>query len=146
LVGTIGGSQTPIRPGATVPPHRQPSLLSSTLCAAVEPPTRYREIPIAFAAPSSPHYARVPSLDAFGSRPRCLPRRCDGPTSETLHKNRGIIAQLIEHQPHKRDTGAPSVVSTPLDTKLRDRLLADLAFALHSGELNYPRLQGEGFK
>ena len=49
--------------------------------------------------------------------------------------NREIIAQLIEHQPHKRDTGALSVVSTPLDTKLRDRLLADLAFALHSGEI-----------
>lgn len=49
--------------------------------------------------------------------------------------SREIIAQLIEHQPHKRDTGALTIVSTPLDTKLRDRLLADLAFALHSGEI-----------
>lgn len=49
--------------------------------------------------------------------------------------SREIIAQLIDHQPHKRDTGALTVVSTPLDTRLRDRLLADLAFALHSGEI-----------
>ncbi|HET6388225.1 NACHT domain-containing protein [Hyphomicrobium sp.] len=49
--------------------------------------------------------------------------------------SREIIAQLIEHQPHKRETGALTVASTPLDTKLRDRLLADLAFALHSGEI-----------
>jgi hypothetical protein len=32
-----------------------------------------------------PHDSRVPSLDAFGRRPRCSPNRHDGPASETLH-------------------------------------------------------------
>jgi hypothetical protein len=30
---------------------------------------------------------RVPSLEAFGRRPRCKPKRRDGPSSETLHNN-----------------------------------------------------------
>jgi hypothetical protein len=33
-----------------------------------------------------PHDSRVPSLEAFGRRPRYLPHRRDGPASETLHK------------------------------------------------------------
>ncbi len=33
-----------------------------------------------------PPDSRVPSLEAFGRRPRCLPHRRDGPASETLHK------------------------------------------------------------
>jgi hypothetical protein len=39
---------------------------------------------------------RVPSLDAFGRRPRCLPRCRNGPSSETLHKLRktGTTAAL----------------------------------------------------
>jgi len=34
-----------------------------------------------------PHDSRVPSLEAFGRRPRCLPHPRDGPASETLHKS-----------------------------------------------------------
>ena len=32
------------------------------------------------------HFPRVPSLKAFGRRPRCKPHRCDRPASETLNK------------------------------------------------------------
>ena len=31
------------------------------------------------------HFPRVPSLKAFGRRPRCKPQRCDQPASETLN-------------------------------------------------------------
>src|SRR5262249_47334457 len=34
-----------------------------------------------------PYDSRVPSLEAFGRRPRCLPHPRDGPTSETLHRS-----------------------------------------------------------
>ena len=77
-----GGLQSPMQRAATVSPHRQPSLLSSPLPAAVHQPAHYREIPIAFAAP--PCLTPRGFLPWFGSRPRCLPRRCDGPASETL--------------------------------------------------------------
>jgi hypothetical protein len=33
------------------------------------------------------HFPRVPSLKAFGRRPRCKPHRCDRPASETLNKS-----------------------------------------------------------
>ena len=36
---------------------------------------------------SAPHLPRVPSLEAFGRRPRCQPNRRDGPSSETLHNS-----------------------------------------------------------
>ena len=32
------------------------------------------------------HFPRVPSMQAFGRRPRCKPHRCDRPASETLNK------------------------------------------------------------
>src|SRR5882672_3476285 len=48
---------------------------------------RRDQIPIARASPSAPHLPRVPSLEAFGRRPRCKPNRRDGPSSETLHKS-----------------------------------------------------------
>jgi hypothetical protein len=35
-----------------------------------------------------PNLTRVPSLEAFGRRPRCTPHRPDRPSSETLHKVR----------------------------------------------------------
>ena len=38
--------------------------------------------------PSAPNLPRVPSLEAFGRRPRCKPNRRDGPSSETLHNKR----------------------------------------------------------
>src|SRR5450755_2747744 len=34
------------------------------------------------------HFPRVPSLKAFGRRPRCKPHRCDRPASETLNNSR----------------------------------------------------------
>src|SRR5688572_31598507 len=34
-----------------------------------------------------PQDSRVPSLEAFGHRPRCLPHCRDGPASETLHNS-----------------------------------------------------------
>ena len=36
----------------------------------------------------APYISRVPSLEAFGRRPRCQPRRRNGPSSETLHSCR----------------------------------------------------------
>ena len=86
-----GGSQWPTLLGATIPLHRQPSLHSSELFASVQRPAHYREIPIALAAPSSPHYSRVPSLEAFGRRPRCQPDRRNGPASETLHTSGCVL-------------------------------------------------------
>src|ERR1700722_12652585 len=39
------------------------------------------------AAAVRPNLTRVPSLEAFGRRPRCKPYRLDRPSSETLHKH-----------------------------------------------------------
>jgi hypothetical protein len=46
------------------------------------------QIAIAHAAPSAHHLSRVLSLEAFGPRPQCKPKRRDGPSSETLHNKR----------------------------------------------------------
>jgi hypothetical protein len=43
------------------------------------------QIAIARASPPPPHLPRVPSLEAFGRRPRSKPKRRHGPSSETLH-------------------------------------------------------------
>ena len=56
--------------------------------------SRRGQIPIAPAAPSRAHLSRVPSLEAFGRRPRCLPHRRDGPASETLHRSVRASSQL----------------------------------------------------
>ena len=88
------GSQTPIQPDPTLAPHHQPSLLSSPLPAFACQSAHYGEIPVALAAPSSPHYSRVPSPEAFGRRPRCPRHRRDGPASETLHIRRQRLKPL----------------------------------------------------
>ena len=79
-------SKGPTQPRAEASLHHQSTRPCLPSFVSALPPPHYSEIPIAPAAPSSPHYSRVPSLEAFGRRPRCLPRRCDGPASETLHK------------------------------------------------------------
>src|SRR5882672_9463629 len=56
---------------------------------------RRDQIPIARASPSAPHLPRVPSLEAFGRRPRCKPNRRDGPSSETLHRSGHSIASSL---------------------------------------------------
>jgi hypothetical protein len=50
-----------------------------------------------------------------------------------------IIEELVEHQPRRRETEALISKSTPGTKPIqRDRLLDQLAFALHSGELTGP--------
>jgi len=47
-----------------------------------------------------------------------------------------IVEQLLEHQPRRRAKDAVDPKSTPVEgRKLRDRLLSDFAFGIHSGEL-----------
>jgi hypothetical protein len=80
-------------------PHRH--RCSSDLKTHKRPPSPHRhalaphvrrknrdQIAIAHASPSATHLPRVPSLEAFGRRPPCKPNRRDGPSSETLHRNR----------------------------------------------------------
>jgi hypothetical protein len=43
------------------------------------------------------HFPRVPSLKAFGRRPRCKPHRCDWPASETLN-NSGLTHRSKRQQ------------------------------------------------
>src|SRR5208282_6064970 len=64
--------------------QRPPSPGGRTLASCVRRQRR-DQIAIAPASPSAPHLPRVPSLEAFGRRPRCKPNRRDGPSSETLH-------------------------------------------------------------
>jgi hypothetical protein len=47
-----------------------------------------------------------------------------------------IIEQLVEHQPQRRATDSLLTVAPTSNARLRDRLLADLAFALHAGEMS----------
>ena len=49
--------------------------------------------------------------------------------------SREIIEQLIEHQPKRRDASALSTGMTTGERRLRDRIIADFAYALQSGEL-----------
>lgn len=46
-----------------------------------------------------------------------------------------IVEQLVDHQPQRRATDSLLTVSTPSNARLRDRLIADFAFGLQSGEL-----------
>src|SRR6516164_11274477 len=63
------------------------SLLALHPIAVVAHTFRVTLIPIAErAAPSAHHLPRVRSLAAFGRRPRCMPHRLDGPSSETHHR------------------------------------------------------------
>jgi hypothetical protein len=56
-------------------PDRQPRMLGSPALGSIRHPTPHAEVPIALASPAC----------LTTRRPRCLPRRCDGPASETLH-------------------------------------------------------------
>jgi len=46
-----------------------------------------------------------------------------------------IVEQLLEHQPRRRDVSALSIQASTSEPRLRDRVIADFAFALQSGEL-----------
>ena len=46
-----------------------------------------------------------------------------------------IVDQLIEHQPRRRDVSALSTRSSSSELRLRNRVIADFAFALQSGDL-----------
>ena len=48
---------------------------------------------------------------------------------------REIVAQLMEHQPRRRDVSALSIQAASSEPRLRDRVIADFAFALQSGDL-----------
>lgn len=47
-----------------------------------------------------------------------------------------IVDQLMEHQPRRRDVNALTTLSSSRESRLRDRVIADFAFALQSGELS----------
>jgi hypothetical protein len=46
-----------------------------------------------------------------------------------------IIEQLVEHQPNRRATESAIIPTPGIDRRLRDRLMADFAYGLHTGEL-----------
>ena len=59
---------------------------------------------------------------------------------QTLPRNRfaasrEIVEQLMEHQPSRRDTSALATRSPAGEPRMRDRVIADFAFALQAGEL-----------
>lgn len=63
--------------------------------------------------------------------------------SQDLPRNRfaaigKILEQLVEHQPHRRDSAALSARGSDLLPRQRDRLLAAFAFALQAGEFIAP--------
>jgi hypothetical protein len=47
-----------------------------------------------------------------------------------------IVDQLMEHQPRRRDVSALTTLSSSGEGRLRDRVIADFAFALQSGDLS----------
>ena len=49
--------------------------------------------------------------------------------------SREIVAQLLEHQPRRRAKDAARVDHPTIDARVRDRILGDFAFGLHSGKL-----------
>jgi len=49
--------------------------------------------------------------------------------------SREIVAQLLEHQPRRRAKDAARIDHPTIDARVRDRILGDFAFGLHSGEL-----------
>jgi hypothetical protein len=67
--------------------HQRPPSPDGRVLASCVRRQRRDQIAIVPASPSAPHLPRVPSLEAFGRRPRCKPNRRDGPSSETLHKS-----------------------------------------------------------
>jgi hypothetical protein len=68
------------------------------------------------------------SFISLHSRGQNLPRSRFAASKE-------IVDQLMEHQPRRRDVSALSTHSTSSEPRLRDRVIADFAFALQSGEL-----------
>jgi hypothetical protein len=46
-----------------------------------------------------------------------------------------IVEQLMEHQPHRRDMSALATRSPAGEPRVRDRVIADFAYALQAGEL-----------
>lgn len=59
---------------------------------------------------------------------------------QTLPRNRfaasqEIVEQLMEHQPRRRDMSALATRPSAGEPRLRDRIIADFAFALQAGEL-----------
>ncbi|MEA2910567.1 MAG: fructokinase [Bradyrhizobium sp.] len=60
---------------------------------------------------------RVPSLEAFGRRPRCKPYRLDRPSSETLHNNGRDLCWIKMHMARSGDI--PGVTVTGLQNRLR---------------------------
>jgi hypothetical protein len=82
------GSHSPMQLGATAaPPSAAPPALIG-VARRRRAISSLRRNPHSARRARSPHYSRVPSLEAFGRRPRCLPNRRDGPASETLHISR----------------------------------------------------------
>ena len=67
--------------------HQRPPSPDGRALASCVRRQRRDQIAIAPASRSAPHLPRVPSLEAFGRRPRCKPNRRDGPSSETLHRS-----------------------------------------------------------
>jgi len=78
-----------------------------------------------------PQDSRVPSLQAFRRRPRCHPRRCDGPASETLHMTpRRGPDRNASASPRERTTPAPEA---GLDAAQRPQMIQQCGFSLSAG-------------
>ena len=69
------------------PQRRQPTH-SSTSVALTHLRRAQTSIALGARSATACHFPRVPSLKAFGRRPRCKPHRCDRPASETLNMSR----------------------------------------------------------
>jgi hypothetical protein len=71
------------------PPHRFkiPFFLAGPRSATVALRRAQTSIALGARGATACHFRRVPSLKAFGRRPRCKPHRCDQPASETLNNS-----------------------------------------------------------
>src|SRR5208282_6402858 len=76
-----------LRPTNHAPQRRQPTHSSASV-ALTQLRRAQTSIALGARGATACHFPRVPSLKAFGRRPRCKPHRCDRPASETLNTSR----------------------------------------------------------
>ena len=90
--------------------HQRPPSPDGCALASCVGRQRRDQIAIAPESPSARHLPRVPSLEAFGRRPRCKPNRRDGPSSETLR--RGGCGRLMAQPVYPQLRKYPRVQAT----------------------------------
>src|SRR5258708_35997553 len=88
------GRFPPLRPTNHAPQRHQPTHPSASV-ALTQLGGAQTSIALGARGATACHFPRVPSLKAFGRRPRCKPHRCDRPASETLNKSGPSLRIII---------------------------------------------------